>query len=70
MNVIWIENGLKVIQTKDGNLLFEAKCLDVECAEGFFTKTSYSVPPYCPSCGKDNTDYVSENDINTVEIRI
>lgn len=68
MKVVWVENGLRVIELTNRTLRFEARCLDPDCAEEFFTKGSYSTSPHCPSCGKDNTDYVSEHDINTIEI--
>ncbi len=68
MEIIWIEEGLKVIQLSKTVRLFEAVCLDRECNESFYTSFSFSSPPYCPVCGKDNTNYVSELDINTVMI--
>lgn len=63
MKTFTTTQGLRVIPISENESLFEAKCLDAECEEVFFTSGSYSYPPFCPSCGKENTSYSSRHDL-------
>lgn len=67
MKIIKDVYGLRIIEVSEGELLFEAKCSEIDCLEVFFTTGSYSngysCPPFCPSCGKDNTNYASHHDL-------
>jgi hypothetical protein len=45
-----------------GMRLYECQCDDKDCGEKFFTASSYSCPPSCPSCEK-SVHYTSEHDL-------